>query len=64
MPTTTKMTDISAACMNTRTSKSLVKSAKGSSLFGQFVYLCAKYWLIIYAENQDSLSNFEFTARV
>ena len=30
----------------------------------QFVYLCAKYWQIIYAETQDSSSNFEFTAIV
>ena len=28
------------------------------------VYLCAKYWHIIYAETQDFSSNFEFTAGV
>ena len=41
MPTTTKMTDIRAASMNTRTSNSLVKSAKGSSLFVN-LYICVR----------------------
>ena len=40
------------------------EKCKRKFAFRQFVYLCAKNWLIIYAENQDSLSNFEFTARV
>ena len=39
MPTTTKMTDISAASMNTRTS--LMKRAKASSLFFN-LYICVR----------------------
>ena len=37
---------------------------KSKVAFLQFVYLCAKYSQIIYAETQDSSSNFEFTASV
>ena len=37
---------------------------KSKVAFLPFVYLCAKYWQIIYAETQDSSSNFAFTARV
>ena len=40
------------------------ENCKSKVAFLQFVYLCAKYWQIIYAETQDSSSNFEFTARV
>ena len=40
------------------------KKSKSKVAFLQFVYFCAKYWQIIYAETQDSSSNFEFTARV
>ena len=39
MPTTTKMADISAASMNTRTS--LVKTAKARSLFFN-LYICVR----------------------
>ena len=40
------------------------EKCKSKVAFLQFVYLCARYWQIIYAETQDSSSNFEFTARV
>ena len=40
------------------------EKCKSKIAFLQFVHLCAKYWQTIYAETQDSLSNFEFTARV
>ena len=40
------------------------EKCKSKFVLLQFVYLCAKYWQNIYAENQDSLSNFEFAARV
>ena len=40
------------------------EKCKSKVAFLQFVYLCAKYWQIIYVETQDSSSNFEFTARV
>ena len=62
MATTTKMADISAASMNTE--NFVREKCKSKVAFLQFVYLCAKYWQIIYAETQDSSCNFEFTARV
>ena len=40
------------------------EKCKSKIAFLQFVYLCAKYWQIVYAKTQDSSSNFEFTARV
>ena len=40
------------------------ENCKSKVAFIQFVYFCAKYWQIIYAETRDSSSNFEFTASV
>ena len=40
------------------------KKCSSKVAFLQFVYLCAKYWQIIYAQTQISSSNFEFTGRV
>ena len=40
------------------------ENCKSKVAFLQFLYLCAKYWQIIYAETQDYSSNFEFTASV
>ena len=40
------------------------ENCKSKIAFLQFVHLCAKYWKIIYTKTQDSLFNFEFTARV
>ena len=39
------------------------EKCKSKVAFLQFVYLCAKYLRIIYAQTQDSSSNFEFTVR-
>ena len=56
MPTSTKLADISAASMTQELRSWNVQE----QAFLQFVYLCAKYWQIIYAETQDSSSTFEF----
>ena len=40
------------------------ENCKSKVAFLKFVYLCAKYCQITYAETQDYSSNFEFTASV
>ena len=40
------------------------ENCKSMVAFLEFVYLCAKYWQIIYVETQDSSSDFESTASV
>ena len=40
------------------------ENCKSKVAFLQFIYLCANYCQIIYAETQDYSSNFEFTASV
>ena len=61
MPPTTKMTDVVRKYEHKNFAR---EKCKSEFALLQFLYLCAKYWQIIYAKDQDSLSNFEFTARV